>query len=451
MNTTKILQVARREFLATVTTKGFLVGLLLVPAMLAIGATVVPKMMRQRQKPVEGEVALVDPTGMIATPLAAALQPEAVGLRRADEVAGNLPPAIRDAGLANVTSQQALALARQDAPVFHLVTMPDESAAKRWLIAPRSGLPRLAVIEIDPNAVHAEGGFGGYRLWVAPRLDPRVENSLYDGVREALISSRTADSHLDRSRLDAVTRVSRPRSMTLTGAGEQATDPGLSQALPFVFIALMFVGVMVGGQGLMTSTVEEKSSRVVEVLLSAISPLELMAGKILGQLAVSALTLALYIALGLLLLSSLAMLGIIQPILIVYLVIFYVIGYMTVGALMAAIGAAVNEMREAQQLMTPITFMIIIPWVLAAPILRNPNSTFATVISFIPPMNTYAMLMRATSIAPPPVWQIVLSILVGLAGVAAAIWFAAKVFKVGLLMFGKPPDFATLVRWVRMA
>jgi ABC-2 type transport system permease protein len=124
---------------------------------------------------------------------------------------------------------------------------------------------------------------------------------------------------------------------------------------------------------------------------------------------------------------------------------------MTVGALMAAIGAAVNEMREAQQLMTPITFMIIIPWVLAAPILRNPNSTFATVISFIPPMNTYAMLMRATSIAPPPVWQIVLSILVGLAGVAAAIWFAAKVFKVGLLMFGKPPDFATLVRWVRMA
>jgi ABC-type Na+ efflux pump permease subunit len=451
MNTTKILHVARREFLATVMTKGFLIGLLLMPAMLAVGFTVVPKMMRQRQKPIEGEVALVDPTGVIATPLAAALQPEAVGSRRAAEIAGNLPPAVRDAGLGDVTSQQALALARQDAPVFHLLTMHDDAAAKAWLTAPASGLQRLAVIAIDSNAVHADGAFGGYRIWVAPRLDPRVENGLYDGVREALISSRTIDSHLDRSRLEAVMRVSRPRSKTLTGTGEQATDPGVAQALPFVFIALMFVGVMVGGQGLMTSTVEEKSSRVVEVLLSAISPLELMAGKILGQLAVSALTLALYIGLGLLLLSSLAMLGIVQPMLIVYLVVFYVIGYMTVGALMAAIGAAVNEMREAQQLMTPITLMIIIPWVLAGPILRNPNSTFATVISFVPPMNTYAMLMRATSIAPPPAWQIVLSIVVGLAGVAAAIWIAAKVFKVGLLMFGKPPDFATLVRWVRMA
>jgi ABC-2 type transport system permease protein len=73
------------------------------------------------------------------------------------------------------------------------------------------------------------------------------------------------------------------------------------------------------------------------------------------------------------------------------------------------------------------------------------------VISLIPPMSTFAMLMRLTSVAPPPAWQIALSMVLSLGAVVAAVWFASKVFRVGLLMFGKPPDFATLIRWVRMA
>ncbi len=109
-------------------------------------------------------------------------------------------------------------------------------------------------------------------------------------------------------------------------------------------------------------------------------------------------------------LSSLTMLGLIQPILVVYVVVFFVITYITLGALMAAIGAAVNEMREAQSLMTPITLMIMIPWLFAAPIARNPSSTFATVISFLPPINTFAMLIRVTSSAPPPAWQVWLTV-----------------------------------------
>ena len=118
---------------------------------------------------------------------------------------------------------------------------------------------------------------------------------------------------------------------------------------------------------------------------------------------------------------------------------------------MPAIGAAVNEMREAQSLMTPITLMIMIPWLFAAPIARNPSSTFATVLSFVPPMNTFAMLIRVTSSAPPSAWQVWLTVAVSLLAALAALWFAAKVFKVGLLMFGKPPNLATLIRWVRMA
>ena len=82
---------------------------------------------------------------------------------------------------------------------------------------------------------------------------------------------------------------------------------------------------------------------------------------------------------------------------------------------------------------------------------QAPNSTFSVVVSFIPPVNTFAILARLASGTPPPLWQVGLSALVGIAAACAAVWFAAKVFKVGLLMHGRPPSFATLVRWARMA
>ena len=108
-------------------------------------------------------------------------------------------------------------------------------------------------------------------------------------------------------------------------------------------------------------------------------------------------------------------------------------------------------MKEAQSLMMPIMLTLMAPWILAQPIGRDPNSTFSTVISFIPPVNTFTMLIRMTSVTPPPLWQVWLSIGIGVASAFAAVWFAAKVFRIGLLMYGKPPDFATLIRWARAA
>jgi ABC-2 type transport system permease protein len=448
---TKILHIARREFVATVMTRGFMIGLLLMPAVLAMGFAIGPKLMAQQAKPIQGMVAVVDPTGEVTGRLRDALKPEAVAVRRAAAVEANLPTAVRDVGMVDATTAQIRERTAAEAPRLQLVDLAGAAGAHDWLRGGSAADQRLAVIVVKPNAVRGDQGYGSYDLFLAPRVDPRVEGGLYDGMRDALIAARTGEAGLARDRLDAVMTVARPRSTTVTASGDSQTDSGFAQALPFVFIMLMFFGVMVGGQGLMTSTIEEKSSRVVEVLLSAVSPFELMAGKLLGQLAVSAVTLALYIGLGLVVLSSLTMLGLVQPMILVYLVVFFVVTYATLGALMAAIGAAVNEMREAQSLMTPITLMIILPSMFAAPILRNPSSTFATVISFVPPMNTFAMLMRITSSAPPPAWQIWLTVLVSVGAAFVALWFAGKVFKVGLLMFGKPPNLATLIKWARMA
>jgi ABC-2 type transport system permease protein len=145
------------------------------------------------------------------------------------------------------------------------------------------------------------------------------------------------------------------------------------------------------------------------------------------------------------------MLGMLDVSLLFYLVVFYMIAYFVVASLLGAVGAAVNEMREAQSLMGPVMLILIIPWMLWMPISRSPDSTFAVITSFLPPINPFVMLIRMTSSSPPPTWQVWLSILIGAASVYAALWFAAKVFRVGVLMYGKPPNLATLVKWARMA
>ena len=121
------------------------------------------------------------------------------------------------------------------------------------------------------------------------------------------------------------------------------------------------------------------------------------------------------------------------------------------ASMMAAIGSAVNDMREAQSLMTPVMLMMMIPYFFFMPVVRAPNSMLSTVTSFIPPISPFIMIMRISSTDPPPPLQIAAVILVNIIGVIISLWFAAKVFRVGLLMYGKPPNLRTLIKWIRMA
>jgi len=451
----KILLIAQREFLITVSNKGFLFGLFILPLMLGAALFFGPRLLSASRSPqVVGRVAVMDPTGQVLPELRSTLSTSAIKTRQEE----NARRQLADVPEANrAFAEQGIRAAMGSVPDLTLDERPagaDIAVEKQSLSAADSASRPLALIVIHQEAVQPtgpSGEFGTYDLYASRALDDATETVIYQSLSEALVRVRLGAAKLDQKEVDAMTRVKRPTSTIVTAAGEQRAQRKFMQMLPFIVGIFIFVGVITGGQTMMTSTVEEKSSRVVEVLLAAVSPFQLMAGKLLGQSAIGLLAMAMYLGLGLLALYSFAMIGIIDPMLIVYFLLFFLITYLVFGALMISIGAAVNQIQEAQSLMGPVMLLLLVPYMLSPMIGRSPNSTLAVVISFLPPMNTMAMMARMASDAPPPDWQVWLTVVVGFAGACAAVWFAGKVFKVGLLMHGKPPNVATLIRWARQA
>ena len=440
----RISMVAAHNFTAAVSSKGFLIGLLIMPVMMGLVLVVGPRILNARSPAIVGQVVVNDSTGSVSSELRAALTPEAIAARRAQALRNGTAPGGQGRNLA--------------IPRISVIDRPPAEPVqigKDWLIQPaRASERHLALVVVRPDAVvrsAANAEYGSYDLYISSRLDEGTETVIVDAMQQALRSARLKVDGIDPAAVQTAMNVVKPTSVTVGANGERQTQRGLARALPLICGVLILIGVVTGGQMLMVSTVEEKSSRIVEVLLAAVSPLELMWGKLLGQLGVGFLMLAVYLGLGILTLVQYSMIGMIDPMLIVYLLVFYFLAYLVYSALMMAIGAAVSRTADAQSLVGPVVLLVLVPYMLVPMIGQAPNSTISVVLSFIPPFNSFAMLARLASGTPPPLWQVFGSMVAGVAAACIAVWFAAKVFKIGLLMHGKPPNFATLVRWARMA
>jgi ABC-type Na+ efflux pump permease subunit len=458
----KALQVASREILATITTKGFIIGVLITPVIIIVSMLIFSKAHLETPPRVVGEVAILDPTSEVAEGAAKFLSPAAFALRRAQDfelVEKNLPASIRTLALQRGT--QALPEAAKkllgEVPELHIQKLEeaaDLEKEKQALLSQQEGSTRrLALVVIHPDAArHAAGkrDFGAYDLYVREKLDGQVEGEIKSAVRESIIAARAKAAGMDPKEVEYLTDVPWVQSTRVTRQGEQKTrHEVVATLIPFAFMCLIFVSVMTSSQYLMTTTIEEKSSRIAEVLLSAVSPMELMAGKILGQFVVGLMVLLVYLGLGLMGLMSFTMLGLIDGWIIPYLFIFYLVSFFTYAALMAAVGACVNEIREAQSLVMPIMLTVMLPMFLWMPVSRDPGSTLGMTLSMIPPVNSFFMLIRMASNTPPPFWQVWTSIVLSLGAAYLSVWSAAKIFRIGLLLHGKPPDFRTMLCWIR--
>jgi len=470
MNISKVMRIASREFASTAMTKGFIIGALVLPGLMALVIPVVLLLSINAQPPADtGTIYILDRSGEVNETISARLSPEAVEQRwqeraeNAKEFAKNLMGNKFGKKATDSVDQVAIVI---DTPVFRItptdpgVDIEDLKEEMRLQVAadtlPEDELETLlAIIEIDIDATRKandEDGYGVYQAFFRPKLNEETIGEIESSIRWSIRERRYQNAEIDRDVVIELSSVKARQSKEITEDGERKESSGISSfVIPFASLMLLLMASMTGGQYLLTTTVEEKSNRVVEVLLSAVSPLELMTGKIIGQMGVGLSLLTIYNSVGIIALIAFSMGDLITPQTIALIFIFFLLAYFMFASLMAAIGSAVNDLREAQSLMTPVMLMMMMPYIFFMPVIRAPNSLFSTITSFIPPISPFIMIMRVSSNDPPPNWQIALSILVNMIAVVLFLWIAAKVFRIGLLMFGKPPNFRTLFKWIRMA
>lgn len=224
----------------------------------------------------------------------------------------------------------------------------------------------------------------------------------------------------------------------------------------FLYMALIMYGAFV-----MRSVYEEKLARVVEVVISSCKPFQLMAGKVLGVGAVG-LTQYLIWALvaGLLTVYSGAIMQMFSasangfsiptiPIsVLIYFVVFFILGYLLFATLYAALGAIVNSDQDAQQLQYPVIMIIVVAFFLAFSIIKNPDSNMSKIVSLIPFFSPITMFTRI-AVQMPPFLEILLSIVLLIVTTLCLIWLAGKIFRVGILMYGKRPTLPELLNWIK--
>ncbi|MGH7243725.1 MAG: ABC transporter permease [Phycisphaerales bacterium] len=476
----KVFIIAWKEFLATVATRAFILGMLIPPFIMGMTLTLLPLLMNKKAPSVYGHIAVIDQSGLVAPRITEAFSAEKVRERKEQKVRETRDAVVKGGKAFGLGDKQTADIQKQmDASPMNaanalipetnltIKVLPPETSvdeAKKEILkasgreqASDGNAARLALLVIPVDSVQSkemkDGDpiFAPFQLLTAPRLDVEVQSDIRKQTGRAIVDARLASSGADIKVIRGLMQSPEVEESAVTAKGDTKINEVAKLLVPGAFMFLLWISVFSSGQYLLTSTIEEKSSRVMEVLLSAVSPMQLMLGKIIGKGAVGLLILLLYSSVGIASLIVFAMADLVPWYNLVYLFIYFAIAYILIACLMASIGAAVNDINEAQSLMAPVMIVLIIPMILWMPILRNPNSMFAQVCSFVPMINPFVMILRISGSETIPAWQIPASILVGILSVIFMCYAAAKIFRIGVLMYGKPPNVATLIKWVRMA
>jgi len=243
----------------------------------------------------------------------------------------------------------------------------------------------------------------------------------------------------------------------IEAGGEVGMSASAKFATSMMLGITLFIAVLVHGIAVMRSVLEEKTSRVFEVLLASTTPKELMAGKIIGVGAVGLTQMAIWYALGALVAAPLALqmkaAGVsifLPPVALILLPVFFILGYLLYSTIWAALGAAVNSEAEAQQLQVIVMIPLMAAYGMMFFVVRQPDAPLAVIGSLIPFWTPLLMYMRVVA-HTPPMWQIALSIVLMLASIYLALAVCSRIYRVGILMYGKRPTLPELIRWFRYA
>jgi ABC-2 type transport system permease protein len=311
----------------------------------------------------------------------------------------------------------------------------------------------VQIVVVVPPSYLEDGRLDVYST-IAPSLFTFDQTLVPDGFRDHLVSCVLREEDPKR-----VARAKDPVA-ELTPVYLSATEDGVSReerprdyiqrmAAGVTFFFLLFVSISVSGGYLIQGMADEKENRVMEMVVSSVTPAELLTGKLIGLGAVGLLQVLIWSAMGIGTALSLAVSLVVNPPLFLFCALFYLLGYLLYGSLLLGVGSLGSNQRESTQLTWFISVTVMSPIFVWLSILSSPQSTLARVFTYIP-LTTPTTMMLRYSVDPrgTPWWEIVLAILLLLGSTALSIRISARLYRLGLLLYGKRPSIREIWRWV---
>ena len=436
----KLFAIIRREFVERVRTKAFMIGTVMGPLLFyAVGK--LPQLMMGKASGSQN-IAVVDASaGRVAGRLLDSLSNERLGAgeeRRYHFITVTVDPArataVRDSIIPSVDRRP-----EGGGP-------PDPDALTGILVVTDSGLAAGRLTYLGRNV----GSIGDIsHLERALRIAVVRERMLGMGVSPTIAEAAT-------SRVELTTaKVTKGK---LTGEGAESAF-----WLSYVLIIVLFIALMPTGVQIMSAVVEEKSNRILEVLVSSVRPFDLMLGKVLGVGAASLLQLGIWGASAVVAgrfsggqgsgaIDNADRVNMTLPSiptdLIVVTLIYFALGFLFFATAYAAVGAMCNTVQETQQVQFPVMGMLLAGYLGAFATIGRPESTAAKIMSFLPPTAPFIVPTRWSN-APLPLTELLGSIGVCILGVLGMVWLAARIYRVGILSYGKKPSFKDIWVWIR--
>ena len=426
----KIFAIIRREFIARVRTRTFLITTLLLPVFM-VGVSVIPALM-MRGGDRTTLVAIVDGT---TNGFGASVQSAL-----ASETLSSKPDAARRYDVRRVSATE-----RIDAVRDSLVGLTGLNRAQHpetldgVLVLADSVLQTGNAEYLGTNTSGLESmGF--------------LEASLSKVLRQA----RLAKSGVDPAVLKDALRGADLKTTKVSG-GKATGESGTASFVIGYFMAfILYFSVVLYGQQTMMSVIEEKTSRIFEVLLATIRPEAMMAGKIIGVGSVGLTQVGIWLTAAVLLVgvSSVLHLGgglfhiSLTATQIIFFFVYFILGYLFYASIAAALGAMTNSEQELQQLNMFLVLPLLFCFVMLGSLLTTPDSTLARVLALVPPFTPLLMYFRV-SLGHPAVWEIVLSLVLTSASICGIIWVTSRIYRIGVLMYGKRPSLPEILRWLK--
>ncbi|HJQ33814.1 MAG TPA: ABC transporter permease [Pyrinomonadaceae bacterium] len=449
----KFWAVVKREYVQRVRSRMFLVVTVGAPLMFAL-FTVVPVLMASIKTGGPTRVAVSDETGRMFERVRDALvSGRGDDDEDEDETAAAAPEAMNQNSRAHLEQ-----MAKASEQGFEVERVEAGGRTTEEIKAQLNG--RVSRGELDAYIILPRDVLGGGEAQYYARnvgdvfTRGQVRGALVRAAREARLDERGIGPEVMR----AVNQPLRVKTARAGGGGEE--DKGQAFWLVFGVGFVIYLTILMYGQVILGAIIEEKETRIAEILFSSIRSFPLMFGKMIGVSLVALTQFAIWgLALAALSLYGAATLagrgGLpeefqlnIPASVYAYLVLFFLLGYFIYASLYALVGSMVTTSQEGGQLAMPIIIVLVIGFYMAFPVIRSPGSPFAFWISLVPFFAPITMLIRIVT-QTPPFWQIALSLAIGFATVALLLWLAARVYRVGMLMYGKRATIPEVLRWIR--